>query len=90
MIKIDKVDKLKVIQYERLTTVVLNCFPDSAEEVRHDEGEYDCLLEERLGRLQPRDVLPPHARVVADDLARDLWLLFISINHCICSTIRLP
>ena len=50
----------------------MNGLPDSAEEVRHDEREYDCLLEERLCRLQPRDVLPPHARVVADDLTRDL------------------
>ena len=48
------------------------CSPDAAEEVRHDEREDDGLLEQRLGRLQTGDVLPAHARVVADDLAGDL------------------
>ena len=51
---------------------LLNCAPDAAEEVRHDEGEDDGLLEERLGRLQTGDVLPANTGVVAYDLAGDL------------------
>ena len=51
---------------------LLNFAPDTAEEVRHDEGEDDGLLEERLGRLQTGDVLPANTGVVAYDLAGDL------------------
>ena len=54
---------------ERVEVVAV---PDAAEEVRHDEREDDGLLQQRLGRLQSRDVLPPDARVVADDVAGDL------------------
>ena len=55
---------------ERVEVVII--FPDAAEEVRHDEGEDDGLLEERLGRLQTGDVLPANTGVVAYDLAGDL------------------
>ena len=58
------------------------CFPDPAEEVWHDEGEHDGLLQQRFGRLQPGDILPPHARVVADYLPGDLGqvIYFITVN----------